>query len=371
MRNNPTVLEMYTKLLSGKQADAMFDVGFGERLATAMPVVIHGKPVYFVTVGIPTSIIYSQIDSILSGQSAYYLLHLIGLLIGIALLIIFLMRLNNRLRAEVANRTFQIERSNKQLADANEKLKTHDHMQQEFINIAAHELRTPVQPILGMAEMLGVYPIKPENAGDQKEVLVKVDDLHMIGRNAARLGRLSSDILDVSRIESGSFNLSKETFDFNELIKEAVDDAKRHVEIDNLEIIINSPKQPVQVIADKHRIMQVIGNLLNNAIRFTRPIGTISVTIESHEDDVRVVVTDCGTGILEDVMPRLFTKFSSSTIAGSGTGLGLYISKAIMEAHGGRICGKNNPNGKGATFEFVIHVAPRQELVDVVENHVK
>jgi signal transduction histidine kinase len=190
--------------------------------------------------------------------------------------------------------------------------------------------------------------------------MVKWEDLKIIGRNAARLERLSSDILDVSRIESGSLRLNMEKFDINMFVNEAIDDAKRHIDIEDVKITCDGASNPLYVEADKDRMTQVLANLLNNAIRFTKPSGTVSIGVHSSESKVNVMVTDTGSGIPLDILPKLFTKFSSSLRSGSGTGLGLFISKAIIEAHGGMIWGTNNSDGKGATFGFEIPVEARQ-----------
>jgi signal transduction histidine kinase len=171
-----------------------------------------------------------------------------------------------------------------------------DQMQNEFINVAAHELRTPVQPILGIVEMLGGYP-EHSITDEKRSVEVKIEDLQMLGRNAARLERLSSDILDVSRIESGSLRLRMESFDMTELTKDAIEDAKRQSDLNELQLKYIQSDTPKTVFADKQRIMQVITNLLSNAIRFTRPKGTISITVGQDGENLEVVVSDTGTGI--------------------------------------------------------------------------
>jgi len=143
-------------------------------------------------------------------------------------------------------------------------------------------------------------------------------------------------------------------------VNEVIDDAKRH-DIEDVKIICDGASHhPLYVEADKDRMMQVLANLSNNAIRFTKPWGTVSVRVHSSESKVNVMVCDTGSGIPPDILPKLFTKFCSSLWSGSGTGLGLFISKAIIEAHGGRIWSKNNSDGKGATFGFDIPIKARQ-----------
>lgn len=229
------------------------------------------------------------------------------------------------------------------------KLKQHDTMQKEFINVAAHELRTPVQAIAGYSEMLSTYPEKRE------------EYQMAIARNADRLMKLSSDILDAARIESQTFKLAKTEFSLNEKIRNVIKDIERATlkrggtEFADIPIIFNS-SELITVLADKVRIFQVISNLINNAIKFTR-IGSITINASKNKDGTEALVTiaDTGTGIDKEILPRLFTRFASKS--NQGTGLGLFLSKKIVEAHGGKIWALNNPNGRGATFAFTLPVS--------------
>jgi two-component system, OmpR family, sensor histidine kinase VicK len=235
-----------------------------------------------------------------------------------------------------------------------EQLKIHDKMQQEFINVAAHELRTPIQPILGLADILR----SKETDGR------KAENLDVIIRNAKRLQRLTEDILDISRIESKSLGLKKESFNLSGMILNAIADssnqvAKEHKDT-NLKLEFVDSKKGIFIEADKNRINQVISNLLSNAIKFTDE-GTVSITVVPNANEIVVSITDTGPGIDSEILPRLFTKFA--TKSSSGTGLGLFISKSIIDAHGGRIWGKNNyPEGKGATFGFSLPLHNKFEV---------
>ncbi|HEY6885499.1 MAG TPA: ATP-binding protein [Nitrososphaeraceae archaeon] len=237
-----------------------------------------------------------------------------------------------------------------------EQLKRHDKMQKEFINTAAHELRTPIQPILGLSGVL-----RSQIKDSKQQVLLDV-----IVRNAKRLQRLSEDILDVTKIESHNLILKKERFNLNEIISNAISDTMNQIIVkENKESsikleFINSEKveegegiSPVIIEADKGRISQVISNLLANAAKVTNE-GTIRVATEKKDNEVVISIKDTGTGINPKILPRLFTKFA--TTSNTGTGLGLFISKSIIEAHGGRIWAKNNPDGKGATFAFSLPI---------------
>jgi two-component system, OmpR family, sensor histidine kinase VicK len=235
-----------------------------------------------------------------------------------------------------------------------EQLKLNDKMQKEFINVAAHELRTPIQPILGLADILRS---KRTDGGPEAEYL------DVIIRNAKRLQRLTENILDISRIESKSLDLKKESFNLSEMILNAIDESnntvKEHKDT-NLKLKFIDSKEGMFIEADKSRINQVISNLLSNAIKFTDE-GTVSITAVPNINEIVVSITDTGPGIDSEILPRLFTKFA--TKSRTGTGLGLFISKSIIDAHGGKIWGKNNyPEGKGATFGFSLPPHKRFEV---------
>jgi two-component system, OmpR family, sensor histidine kinase VicK len=223
-----------------------------------------------------------------------------------------------------------------------EQLKVHDKMQKDFINIAAHELRTPIQPILGLTEV-ALSQAKDET---QKGLL------EVVARNAKRLRSLIENILDVTRIENQSLNLQKERFSINRIIShileeyESRDDKRK----DDVKIVF-TPKDDFLVVADKGRLVQVISNLMNNAIKFTVK-GTITVRTKKKEenDEIIVSIKDTGSGIDPEMMARLFSKFA--TKSQTGTGLGLFVSQNIVEAHGGRIWAENNSDGRGSTFSF-------------------
>jgi signal transduction histidine kinase len=244
-----------------------------------------------------------------------------------------------------------------------ERLKESDNMKNEFINVAAHELRTPIQPILSLTEVLRS---KISNTEQQE-----VSDV--ILRNAKRLQRLTNDILDVTRIESQSLNLKKEWFDLNDVISNTVDDIITNTELTKpFEKRIKLLYQPhdIFVEADKARITQVIFNLLNNAVKFTeaKENGTegeriVSIAAENTDDSQAVVtVRDSGIGIDMEILPRLFEKFASKSY--QGTGLGLFISKSIVEAHGGKIWAENNTKERnGATFRFSLPIRKENSVI--------
>ena len=251
---------------------------------------------------------------------------------------------NKKLQTTVNARTEELSR-------ANEQLKYRDEMQREFINVAAHELRTPIQPILGLADVL-------RSKIKDKE---QVELLDVILRNVKRFQRLSQDILDVTMIESRSLKLSKHTIDLNDLIVNIVKDQQSQIQKSDAKVKLlyeleakEGKQNPILVLADRERINQVVWNLLNNAIKFTKA-GTISISTKVTDGEVIVSVKDTGEGIDPKIRPRLFSKFATGS--SQGTGLGLYISKSVVEAHGGRMWVEDNTDGgPGATFYFSLPI---------------
>ena len=263
----------------------------------------------------------------------------------------------------------QLKESNKQLKSAYEQLKIHDKMQKEFIDVAAHELRTPIQPILGLSEVLqSRIKYNASNTGYQEL-------LDPIVRNAKRLQEITEKILDVTKIESQSLQLKKEILNVNEVILVVLADfgsniKKMHSNItnNNAKITLNS-KEDVFVLADRSRLYQVFANLLNNAMKFTREGDSITITVQRNDDvnkeqeqqeQAVVSIKDTGMSIDPHIFSRLFTKFATKSY--TGTGLGLFICKGIIEAHGGRIWAENNADGKGATFAFSLPIVKNKRI---------
>ena len=319
------------------------------------PVTIDGKRLWTLYIGSPHSLT-SNVGLLIDQQKNFSTLAVVAIgaiAVGMAFLIL---SWNRRLKGAVDARTSELRRaneslieSNKLLASANEQLKVHDRMQSEFINVAAHELRTPIMPILGDAEYI-------EHKFDITNEIVEVDKetIASIIRNAKRLDRLASDILDVTRIESKSLKLNKEQFDLSDVLLTCVQDLREQMEDDDStgrNVKISYTPRSILVEADKGRITQVILNLLRNAIKFTSE-GVISIDAFRKDDKVLVGVKDTGPGIDPEILPRLFSKFV--TKSDKGTGLGLFISKSIIDAHRGTIWAENNADGRGCTFTFSI-----------------
>ena len=376
IKHNRVLNTLVRNLLAGRPRYAIYNYGIGERLTTGYPVYANGKAAYFITMVSPTAEIYSHIDDVLFAERVKMFSLIAGTTAAVAILIVFLIKWSS-LNEEVKRRAKELEAANKQLSLSNEQLKIRDKAQQEFVNVAAHELRTPIQPIISLSDIL-VNKIRDNESRPLIDTIL---------RNAIRLQRLSQDILDVTRIEGGLLKLNKERFDLKQVVSNTVDNYRNQIknamrniivlnefdrdrrqgegeevqqqqeqeqqQLHNQSIVQDS--DTILVEADKVRILQVIDNLLSNALKFTSE-GTVSISVESNDKEAVVSIKDNGQGIDPEIMPKLFTKFATKSEIG-GTGLGLFISKSIVEAHGGKIWAENNKDTKGATFSFNLPLA--------------
>jgi len=230
-----------------------------------------------------------------------------------------------------------------------EELKRKERLKNEFVAIASHELRTPIQPILGFALLARRGTISQEEAWEG-----------VLGE-ARRLQQLANDILDVSRIESDNLKFDFAKVKIHELIQHAIDSFKSDLSKD-ISILLdhNLSEADLQIDADRSRITQVISNIIGNAIKFTQK-GVIRIEIRAFHDKniVEIRISDTGEGIPADVLPRLFEKFVTKGHGEGtkkGTGLGLYISQAIVHAHNGDISAANNAGG-GTTFSISLPIS--------------
>jgi signal transduction histidine kinase len=251
-----------------------------------------------------------------------------------------------------------LNQSNQQLLQTIEKLKAQNSKLQLFINIAAHEIRTPIMPIVGYSEIL------QEEIGERKEI-------KGIIYNAKRLDQLAGNILEGAKIENQTLQLSKEQFNLKDILTDIIDDYDNLLAVKGRkDVKLRYEPKDILLVADKVRVGRVISNLLNNAIKFTAK-GKITLNTEDIEQnelnnretkleqkneqqsrEIQVSIKDTGTGLSPAILPKLFSKFVSTD--SGGTGLGLFVSKNIVEAHGGKIQAQNNDDGKGATFSFII-----------------
>ena len=241
-----------------------------------------------------------------------------------------------------------LNQSNQQLLQTIEKLKTENTKLQLFINIAAHELRTPIMPIVGYSEML------QEDIGDRKEI-------RGIIYNAKRLDQLAGNILEGAKIENRTLQLDYGQFNLKDILTDIIDDYNNLLTIkESKDVKLRYEPKDILIVADKVRVGRVISNLLNNAIKFTSrgeiTISVIELKHNNNDDDgngeIQVNIKDTGTGLSPAILPKLFSKFVSTD--SGGTGLGLFVSRNIVEAHGGKIYAQNNDDGIGAMFSFTI-----------------
>lgn len=346
-----SLANMVTTASSGKSVVGEFTVDGTRSTIFSEPVISGSRHLWTVYVTAPHNLSNDIID--LFNQQSFFsalsLMIITSVTVGIGIVII---SWNKQLARVVDDRTAELRSTNSSLTEANallssfnEQLSANEKLQKEFINVASHEIKTPAQAILFHSELLKHSPQNPES-------------LQAVVRNAERLQRLTNNILDVTRIESQTLRLSKEQFNLAdvvlEVVKEYDDIIRNNVHASVPETRLECESDDVIVNADKARITQVLTNLLANAVAFAKG-GKVTVSCSRTENDALVQVKDDGIGIDPEIIPRLFTKFA--TKSDKGTGLGLFVSKSIIDAHGGRIWAANNEVERGATFAFTIPAA--------------
>ncbi len=356
----PEIKDIYNNILTTSLTggSGLRDISFNDNMTTIayQPITLDGEFLWSLYISTPHSLA-SNVGYLINQQKNFSTIVIVvvgSMAFGIAFLIL---SWNKRLEGAVQSRTVQLKKTNESLiesnsllASANKQLEIHDNMQKEFINVAAHELRTPIMPILGEAELI------ENDISDNEFASVSKEQISSIIRNAKRLDRLAADILDVTNIEGKSLKLNKSTFDIDEILSELVTEYSRHIENDqskNKRLKISYEPIHARIFADRYRITQVISNIINNAIKFTDQ-GSIAIEGTMSSNELTIKIIDTGKGIDKEIVNRLFDKFVSRSE--QGTGLGLFISKNIMESHGGTIIGYNNENGIGATFVFTLPI---------------
>ena len=354
----PEIKNEYNNILATSLTggSGLRDISFNDNMTTIayQPITLDGEFLWSLYISTPHSLA-SNVGYLINQQKNFSTIVIIvvgSMAFGIAFLIL---SWNKRLEGAVESRTVQLKSTNESLTEsnsllgsANKQLEIHDNMQKEFINVAAHELRTPIMPILGEAELI------ENDISNSDYARVSKEQISSIIRNAKRLDRLAADILDVTNIEGKSLKLNKASFDIDEILSELVTEYSRQIESDfakNKKLKIHYESFHVKIFADKYRITQVISNIINNAIKFTDQ-GVINIIGNVNSTELSVQISDTGKGIDREIISRLFDKFVSRSE--QGTGLGLFISKNIIESHGGTITGFNQEDGTGATFIFTL-----------------
>jgi signal transduction histidine kinase len=343
--------QFFRQSLAGYDNANSTDIRLDGKMSTIIskPINNNGKKLWTLYIISPHDLT-SMVSSLSKQQNNFSTLMIVAIgtiAFGIAWVII---SWNRGLESIVNCRTLELKKTNNYLTSINEQLKIHDKMQNEFINIASHEMKTPTQSILLHSSLLFA---RPE---------IREESIEAIRRSANRLQRLTNDILDVTRIESHTLKLNKERFNLKDIITGLLEEYDAEIDNGKVQLIYDDPKD-FFILADKSRIIQVISNLLSNAIKFTKE-GSISIITEKRMESNKnnncnnylvVSVVDTGTGLDPQVLPKLFSKFT--TKSDMGIGLGLYISKNIIEAHGGKIWAHNNDvtiEERGATFSIIL-----------------
>lgn len=259
------------------------------------------------------------------------------------------MKLERQLREYYGQLEQKVEERTKELQKAYGELKELDRMKDEFVQNVSHELKTPMGIILGSVNILMETDLDDEN----REIL------ELSKRNIWRLNRLVSDLLDFSKIESGTRELNIESLDMNEVIEESVTEMHNLADTNNVTLKTTPQKDLPLIKGDKDAIKQIFTNLLSNAIKFNEKGGKVVISAEKEGDAVKVSVSDTGTGIPKDKIPKLFTRFyqidGSTTRKYPGTGLGLAIVRRLVEMHGGKIWVESEL-GKGSKFTFTLPI---------------
>ena len=244
------------------------------------------------------------------------------------------------------------------IMEENERLKELDIIRKNFLDRASHELKTPLTSVYGASQLLTDL-IKDYDK--KKEKIVK-ELIEIINQGSEKLTKLISNLLDISKLESNNLKLEKTEIDIVNLINRCVNDLKYLLKKRNHSIIKNLPNE-FKINIDKSRIERVITNLLSNAINYTPSGGLIKINLKELEDNIEISISDTGIGLAKEHLEKLFRKFvhiekpsDEYDIKLNGTGLGLYISKEIIELHKGKISAKSNGLNKGSTFIFSLPI---------------
>ena len=346
-KNVKSITQVFRSAVSNHKTGTTDLTSGGKDLTLSYAPVVSNGIYYFTIILIFPHSLVSSLDNLVVQQRNFAVAAMLIIVLGSVGIFFVITYWNKGLRKVVYIQT-------KQLQETTKKLTYHDKLQKEFIDIAAHEFRTPIQSVLGYSEMIHTNLKNFDQYFDK------------IIRNARRLEKLTEDILDVSKIEGNVLQLSKSHFDLNYTIQQLIEDHQKEAAEKNVKVILNFKKNiPTTVYADEPRLQQVINNLLSNSIHFTNN-GSVLITVYKAQVDTNVEnepqdgesivveIKDSGSGINAEMLPRLFEKFA--TRSGSGTGLGLYISKSIIDSHGGKIWAYNNKDGVGATFTFTLPV---------------
>lgn len=331
--------------LNGLSGEVDFEYRGNSTTISYDPVSFSGYNFIILYVSIPHNITTTTFD--FANQPK--ILSLISItIVGIISTIIMavILSTNKRLRELVESQTRDLKISNKSLRESNQQLKILEKSEREFINIAAHELKTPIQSIVLVGEDI------EEDIKKGTKIELSQEYAEIILRNSKRLSSLTNSLLKMSKIENNSLTLNKEKVNLREKVSNVIQDVKKIIQPEQDLVIDFKPnlEKEVFVNADRNMIFEVLSNLLMNAIKFTKQ-GVILVNIMTKDGFALVTIRDTGIGIPPEIEYKIFEKFFSS---GNGTGIGLFLSKNIIELHGGKLWFEKNEDGKGTTFSFTL-----------------
>ena len=351
-------------------------------------ILLNVVPVFYLSIN--NNLLQVFVSNLTNDQILFLLILFATLISIVAVFVCSVFLKNKKLKEELNERSsdlheaFEImNKSNKELQLANKELVNNNLQQKEFINTAAHELRTPTQAITGYIELIDELfkdlldekiRITLRDQGKEKTILQLSKYQQLVLKNATRLNDLINDLLDLAKIDllDNDLRLNKERVDLIEEIKDFKDNYQTPRKKSGMhnDIIIKKNgdeklNSKLLVDIDRTRFSQILNNIVNNSFKFSNENGKVTITIKEgvnnknpsavNNNTVFISISDEGKGISEDMLPRLFERFV--TDSESGTGLGLYITKKLVEAHGGSIWGYNNSKGKGCTFEITLPVS--------------
>jgi signal transduction histidine kinase len=341
--------DLINRSLNGESGSTDMSIFGATNTISYDPVTVDGQIFGAIYISTPHSFA-STVIALVNEQRNTSIVVIIAIGIAAAALSVTVLLWNKRLdqmirkkTQELANRSVELEVVNNELKAANDKLAALDEIRTEFINTAAHELRNPVQPIISYAKLA------LDGSVD------KVTALNVIDEQARRLKQLASDVLSANRMESGNFTLETEIFPLADFLHKTVQTARTWIPFERRSLLSIRAEidENVMLTGDVNRLTLVLTNLITNALKFTHQ-GEI--VLSARKIDVRTVqirISDTGKGIPEHMLPKLFGKFITSSSGREnpqGIGLGLYISRKIVEAHGGQIWAENNGSERsGAT----------------------
>lgn len=342
---DPHLQQILQDQLKGKEGTGYyFENNMSEKKLIAYSPVIWRNENWSIAVISPESEINALIGSVFIKQNVFMGAAVIFIILGSFSIILLLTRWNKSLEIEVTKKTRELNESNKIIQDANERLKEIDKLKSDFLSMVSHELRTPLTAMKISSEFL---------LEEKSELIVKQELIQILLRNIDRLTRLVNNLMDISMIESGRLKYNREMVELHEIIAVSVNTMKNQYETKGLNLTIDIPENLSKINADKDRIIQVILNLLNNALKFTYEGGNVKISVFEYENYIEIQVEDDGVGISPDKIDKIFNVFyqidNSSTRSYSGAGLGLAITRRIIEDHGGSISAISIPSN-GSVF---------------------